>query len=462
MNPASILLVDPDRVVLEAMADYVRREGFETRVAACYEQAVGILGSHALDLVVAEVNLPDQDGFDLLRHVQNHLPDTPVILITGYGTIENAVEAIRFGAFDYLTKPILAEELKMVIERAIDQRRLTVENKNLKQQLDERFGLDNLVGHDYRMLNVYDLIESVADTRTTVLITGESGTGKTLIARAIHQRSSRCDGPFVEVTCGALPETLLESELFGHKAGSFTGAVADKVGKCAQADGGTIFLDEIATASPGLQVKLLRVLQDMEFEPVGGTETERVDARIILATNQDLAELVALGQFRQDLYYRINVVSIAMPPLRERISDIPLLSKHFLERYGSEAARKVAGFTEDAMNMLQQYHWPGNIRELENVVERAVVLGKGQWIEPSDLPAPLHRQSGIATDEAAGGHLKDALQNPERRIIVDALEAHGWNRQETANALGINRTTLYKKMKKLGLEQHQSTAAASA
>jgi DNA-binding NtrC family response regulator len=450
MSQAHILLVDDDRIVLESMAEYLRSHGHAVLAAASFQDAESKIGQTDIDLVVADVNLSDRDGFELLHLVREKIAETPVILITGYGTIESAVEAIRDGAFDYLTKPILADELKMAIERALSQRRLVVENKNLKQQLDERFGLDSMIGHDYRMLQVYDVIESVADTRTTVLITGESGTGKTLTARAIHRRSSRRDGPFVEVACGALPETLLESELFGHTAGSFTGAVRDKVGKFAQADGGTIFLDEIATSSPALQVKLLRVLQDMEFEPVGGTETQRVDARVVLATNQDLAELVAERQFRQDLYYRINVVSIPLPPLRERISDIPLLSKHFLERYAGQTGRRVLGFTEQAMEMMQRYQWPGNIRELENVVERAVVLGKGELIQASDLPAPLHRQLS-GDDGTVKGPLKAALQLPERRLILDALEAHGWNRQETAEALGINRTTLYKKMKRYGL-----------
>jgi DNA-binding NtrC family response regulator len=345
----------------------------------------------------------------------------------------------------------MSDELKLSIDRALSQRRLAVENKNLKQQLDERFGIDSIIGHDYRMLQVYDVIESVADSRTTVLITGESGTGKTMIARAIHRRSARRDNPFIEVACGALPETLLESELFGHRAGSFTGAVRDKAGKFASADSGTIFLDEIATASPALQVKLLRVLQDMEFEQVGGTETIRVDARVILATNQDLAELVAERQFRQDLYYRINVVAIHLPPLRERISDIPLLCKHFVDKYGAQCERKVLGFTEQAMDLMQRYQWPGNIRELENVVERAIVLGKGEWIQVSDLPSPLHRQGLELLAAGEKGNLKAALKDPERRLILEALEAHNWNRQETADALGINRTTLYKKMKRYGI-----------
>jgi DNA-binding NtrC family response regulator len=446
------MLVDQDRIMLAAMADFLRRDKLEVHIATTFEEAAERLARGTVDLVIADVNLPVRDGFELLRHVRQSQGDVPVILITSYGTIENAVEAIRLGAFDYLTKPILSDELKLSIDRALSQRRLAVENKNLKQQLDERFGIDSIVGHDYRMLQVYDVIESIADSRTTALITGESGTGKTMTARAIHRRSARRDGPFVEVACGALPETLLESELFGHKAGSFTGAVRDKVGKFAQADGGTIFLDEIATASAALQVKLLRVLQDMEFEPVGGTETVRVDARVILATNQDLAELVAERQFRQDLYYRINVVSIHLPALRERISDIPLLCKHFLEKCSAQCPRKVVGFTEQAMDLMQRYQWPGNIRELENVVERAIVLGKDQLIQVADLPAPLHRNAQDALAAGQKGHLKAALQDPERRLILEALEAHNWNRQETAEALGINRTTLYKKMKRYGVD----------
>jgi DNA-binding NtrC family response regulator len=459
MSCAQILLVDQDRIMSESMADFLRRDKAEVQTASSFDEAAERLARCAVDLVIADVNLPVRDGFELLRHVRQAQGGVPVILITSYGTIENAVEAIRLGAFDYLTKPILSDELKLSIDRALSQRRLVVENKNLKQQLDERFGIDSIVGHDYRMLQVYDVIESVADSRTTVLITGESGTGKTMTARAIHRRSARRDGPFVEVACGALPETLLESELFGHKAGSFTGAVRDKVGKFAQADAGTIFLDEIATASPALQVKLLRVLQDMEFEPVGGTETVRVDARVILATNQDLAELVAERQFRQDLYYRINVVAVHLPALQERISDIPLLCKHFIEKYAEQCSRKVLGFTEQAMDLMQHYQWPGNIRELENVVERAIVLGKDQWIQVSDLPAPLHRHGQDLLPAGQKGHLKAALQNPERRLILEALEAHNWNRQETAVALGINRTTLYKKMKRYGVSDEKGDTA---
>src|SRR5205814_1288407 len=289
-----------------------------------------------------------------------------VIVITSYGSIENAVEAIKVGAFDYRTKPIIDDEIRVVVEKAVRQQSLLFENQTLRKQLDLRFGLENIVGHDYKMLKIFDLVEAVADSRTTVLMTGESGTGKSLLARAVHHRSPRRDKPFVEVSCGSLPETLLESELFGHVRGAFTGAVADKMGRFMAADGGTLFLDEINSASPAMQVKLLRVLQERAFEPVGASETKTVDVRVILASNVDLAELVKQNQFRQDLYYRINVVNIRLPSLRERLSDIPLLANYFLKKFTQETGREILGFSEAAMAALQRHTWPGNIRELEN------------------------------------------------------------------------------------------------
>jgi DNA-binding NtrC family response regulator len=309
------------------------------------------------------------------------------------------------------------------------------------------------------MRRVFDVIDSVADTRTTVLITGESGTGKSLIARAIHRRSTRRDKPFVEVACGALPESLLESELFGHVAGAFTGATGDKIGKFKQADGGTIFLDEIGTASPAMQVKLLRVLQELQFEPVGGTKTSKVDVRVSLATNEDLAARVAAGTFRQDLFYRINVINIELPPLRERTSDIPLLARHFLKLVCEETGRKVQDFTDEALAALQRLPLAGNVRELQNIVERAVLLGRGDMVRPEDLPASVQVGSVPQRLESASGRsLKDALAAPEREIILAVLDSNNWNRNETAEALGINRTTLYKKMKRLGLEEERRAA----
>ncbi len=461
MTQGSLLVVDDDRQLAESMADYLRSLGHRTETSFTARDAMARMKEYRFDIVICDVNLPDEDGFAVLEWANKAVPDTEIILLTGYGTIESAVDAIRLGAFDYLTKPVIDEELNFSIQRALGKREIVAENRQLKQQLNDRFGLSNIIGHDYRMLKMYDIIESVADTRTTVLVLGESGTGKTLTARAIHQLSNRRDKPFVEVACGALPDTLLESELFGHVAGAFTGASHDRAGKFLQANGGTLFLDEIATASPSLQVKLLRVLQDREFEAVGGNKTHKVDVRLILATNVDLEEAVAKGEFRQDLYYRINVVTLTQPSLRERISDIPLLAEHYLKEFVSQTGKNVTGFSEQALSAMARYRWPGNVRELVNVVERAVVLCKGSVIGLQDLPENLRRDEPVAllgavTNVSAGSSLKTALASPEKQLIIDALESHGWNRQLTAEALGINRTTLYKKMKKFGIsfERH--------
>ncbi len=335
----TLLLVDDDRHLLASMAEWLREQGYATDTAASLAEGLAAVDRKLYQLLLVDIRLGDGDGFDLLAHCRKNYPATAVIMITGYGTVEAAVEAIRLGAFDFLTKPLIDEELLIAIERAMNQQKVIEENKSLKAQLDLRFGMESIVGHDRRMLKIFDMIDSVADTRATVLITGESGTGKSLIARAIHRRSSRRDRPFVEVACGALPETLLESELFGHAAGAFTGAIGEKLGKFMLADQGTIFLDEISTASPSMQVKLLRVLQDLEFEQVGGTKTFRVDTRVILATNDDLSRLVAEGQFRQDLFYRINVINIELPALRDRIADIPLLADHFLRQVCEDAGK---------------------------------------------------------------------------------------------------------------------------
>ncbi|MCC6125362.1 MAG: sigma-54-dependent Fis family transcriptional regulator [Pirellulales bacterium] len=449
----NLLLVDDDRQVLASMADWLRDQGYPTDTATTLADGMTAVNRKQFDLVLVDIRLGQDDGFDLLAHCRKHQPGTPVVMITGYGTVETAVEAIRHGAFDFLTKPLIDEELLLSIERALNQRKVIEENKTLKAQLDMRYGMENIIGHDHRMLRIFDVIDSVADTRATVLITGESGTGKSLIARAIHRRSGRRDKPFVEVACGALPETLLESELFGHAAGAFTGAIGEKLGKFKQADGGTIFLDEIATASPGMQVKLLRILQDLEFEQVGGTKTFKVDTRIILATNEDLSKAVAEGRFRQDLFYRINVINIELPPIRERIADIPLLAEHFLKNVCETTSRKVRGITDDAMQALQRYRWPGNVREMQNVIERAVLLGKNAAIGVEDLPSAVAAGGGLSIEAVGNQSLKQALSAPEKQLILEVLESNHWNRQLTAAALGINRTTLYKKMKRLGLEE---------
>jgi DNA-binding NtrC family response regulator len=450
---AKIFVVDDDQIILESLQEMLALEGYDVAGATGLSSALTRLEQHPADVVISDINLSGGDGFELLQVIRKRWPETVVIMITGYGTIESAVEAIKMGAYDYLTKPIIDDELRLVVERALSQQSLILENNELKQKLDMRFGLGNLVGHDYRMQKIYDLIDAVADSKVTVLVQGESGTGKSLVARMIHHRSPRRDKPCIEVACGAIPDSLLESELFGHVRGSFTGAVADKVGKFKAADEGTLFLDEIATASPGLQVKLLRALQSRQFEPVGSNETETVDVRLVLATNKNLEEEVAAGNFREDLFYRINVVTITMPTLQERVGDIPLLANHFLDKFCAESSRKISGFSEDAVSAMQRYAWPGNVRELENAVERAVVLSKGNEIDADDLPPRILEQGRFAPIDVTfpNTSLKKALEGPERTVIEAALRVNNWNRQQTAEMLDINRTTLYKKMRRYGL-----------
>jgi len=467
-----LLILDEDRIMLQSLSQFLRREGYEVKTTDRPEDALAQLEGGSFELLVADINIPGIVPAEFLRDVRRRFPHVVVIVITGYGSIEGAVEATKMGAFDYLTKPIVDDEIRVVVEKAIRQQALLFENQTLRQQLDLRYGLENIIGHDHKMLRIFDLVEAVADSKTTVLMTGESGTGKSLLARAIHYRSPRRDKPFIEVSCGALPESLLESELFGHVKGSFTGAIADKQGRFMAADGGTIFLDEINSASPALQVKLLRVLQEKTFEPVGSTQTKTVDTRVIVATNVDLAQLVAEGRFRQDLYYRINVVTIRMPSLRERLGDIPRLAEHFLKQFRNQTGREILGFTAAAMEAMQRYNWPGNVRELENAIERAVVLCRRPQIDVQDLPETITAGQGLtsqSTSSGSNGHaifkaenedqpmpLAAALEIPERRIIETALRRNNWNRQATATELGINRTTLYKKMRRYRLDVGQS------
>ena len=445
MTAEKILLIDDDQLVLESMADWLQAQGYLIETACGIEEAFELLEKNQYQLIISDIRLSTRSGLELLQSEVVSVTSTPVILMSGYATLETSIEALRAGAVDLLRKPILDEELIRSIERATSPQPKAVARP-------AKTNASTVVGQDSTLHETFEVIRSVADTKTTLLITGESGTGKSLIARAIHQQSEHRDGPFVEIACGALTETLLESELFGHVAGAFTGAVADKQGKFAQARGGTIFLDEISTASPQMQVKLLRVLQEFRFEAVGSTETQEADTRVILATNDDLGQAVEDGSFRRDLYYRVNVINLEIPPLRQRIPDIEALCEYFVAGVCGETGKESLGFSDEALQCLRMYSWPGNVRELQNVVERAVLLSQETLIEPKDLPAELRgenrRERAVS---ATGMTLKQALERPERDIIRQALKASRGNRSQAADVLGINRTTLYKKMKRLGL-----------
>lgn len=456
MAEGQILVVDDDSLIRKSLYESLKLEGYEVITASDGAEAEEKLKSTLCQVVIADVKMPNMDGAELLRRIKKDYPEIAVILITGFGNIASAVEVMKQGAADYITKPIVDEEIKLTIRRALEHQRLEEENRYLKEELADRYQFHNLVGRDRRMQEVYTMIETIADTEATILVQGESGTGKRLIAHAIHFNDTRRrDYPFIELSCGALPENLLESELFGHVKGAFTGAIRDKEGRFKLADKGTVFLDDIETLPPGLQVKLLRVLQNREFEPVGGTKTCQVDVRVIAATNRNLEEAAKEGTFRQDLYYRLDVVSILIPPLRERKGDIPLLANHFLEKYRKEVRsnKKIKGLSEGALKVMLKYDWPGNVRELENSLERAVILTKGPLIIPEDLPQPLQKISAWEKTrmKTAFGSLKETLQESEKDIILEALKQADGNRKKAAAILNINRTTLYNKMKRLGL-----------
>ncbi|MHA7812388.1 MAG: sigma-54-dependent transcriptional regulator [Phycisphaerales bacterium] len=472
-NAVRILVIDDDPIVADSIAEFFNTEGHAAVSVYSPSEALSELeraqtASKPYQVSMCDINLPEMGGLELLREINKAHPQVSVIMLTGYGTVESAVQALRSGAVDFLTKPIVDEELRISLERATRQHELKRENTTMKSRLEHSFGLGNMVGDDHRMRKIYETVHAVASSRTTVLMTGESGVGKSMIAKAIHQESNRSTEPYVELACGSIPETLLESELFGHVKGAFTGAHADKVGKFLAADGGTLFLDEINSASPGMQLKLLRVLQERKFEPVGSNETIEVDVRVILASNQDLEQLVAKGDFRQDLYYRINVVKIEMPPLRDRVGDIATLAQHFLEQQANELGRQFSGFSSDALAALRRYDYPGNVRELGNIIERAAVLSRNQTIGIEDLPPQVTEAEGttLSTPTASNESedwtpmtLSEAMMRPERSFILRALQANDWNRQQTAEVLGINRTTLYKKMKQLGIDPEEHAQA---
>jgi len=448
-----ILVVDDDPEIRGSVADVLRQAGYDVEEAKDGKKAIKCIDAGSYDLVLTDLNLPKLDGMKVLRHVLDESPDTICVILTGFGTIKGSVEAIKMGAFDYISKPVKSDEIVIVVEKALKYRHLERENVLLKQQLRKKYQFENFIGDSKPIQKVFELIEKVADTDSTVLITGESGTGKELIAKAIHYNSYRRDNPMVVINCGAIPEELLESELFGHEKGAFTGAHKMRVGRFELANGGTIFLDEIGDMSPNLQVKLLRVLQEQKFERVGGTRTLEIDVRIIAATNKNLINAVNRSTFRQDLYYRLNVIPIKVPPLRHRKSDIPLLIDFFFKRIDPRKRNGISGFSSEAGDALVAYDWPGNVRELENMVERMSILANGDQVELEDIPESIKgkgaRIEAVEVTIPKDGIVFDqAVEEYEKKLILEALNETNWVKTKAAKLLNINRTTLIEKMKK--------------
>ena len=448
---AKILVVDDDashRTMLKAV---LSAEGYQVHEADDGDAACLAVEKMVFDLVLMDLRMKRMHGDEAQKQIAGVSPGTPVVIMTAYGSVRSAVKALKAGAHDYLTKPIDVDELIILVVKTLRHRMLEEENINLKERLDERFDFGDIIGRSPSMRELFETLSLVAPSDATILIQGESGTGKELVANAIHHNSPRKDHPFVKVNCAALPETLLENELFGHEKGAFTGASGPKKGRFQLADRGTLFLDEIAEMAPATQAKILRVLQEREFEPVGGTRTVQVDTRIISATNRNLEDEIAAGRFREDLYYRINVVMIKVPPLRNRSADIPLLANYFLGQYAEKNHRRLKGFHSGAMDLLLRHAWPGNVRELENVIERAVIMARGDMVGPEHFPTTLQDpDAGESPREpvlASGRSLKEV----EKEMILKTLEDMGGNRTRTAETLGISRRTLQLKLKDYGI-----------
>ena len=465
MPPKDILIVDDDTLVCESLKEMLTFEGYKVDAALSAPSALAKVKEDGYNLILSDIQMPGMNGIDLLKEIKGLNSDAMVVFITGHGHIDGAIEAIKLGAYDYLTKPIDDLRLRVTIQRALEQHKLIASYESLKKRLKPWDLQDTLLFRDRKMEHLMELVHTIADTQATVLITGESGTGKSLLAHYIHKQSSRSQKPFVKISCGSLSETLLESELFGHVRGSFTGAIRDKKGKFEDAQGGTVFLDDINSASPNLQVKLLRVLQEKVLERVGGNTSIQTDVRIITATNVSLKEEVDNHNFREDLYYRINVVSLNIPPLRERLADIGPLAELFIKQFNKVHKRKIRGITKNALQVCLRHGWPGNVRELENVIEQAVILSPGEYIVPDSLPAYLRESGSVATGPARDLTLDEALSYAEKQLLVETLERFKWNRKMCAQALGISRTTLFNKMRRFELfetRRQSSTRKTSA
>ena len=449
MASERILIVDDEDGMRRLLGRVLTREGYETSTVGSGAEALRLVANDRFDLVVTDIKMPEMDGLQLLGELKAYEPSLPIIVMTAYGTIENAVQALRLGAYDYIAKPFENDEIKLTVAKALERERLLAENRYLHAELEGRYDFSGIVGGSPAMQQVFEMASSVASSNASVLITGESGTGKELMARSIHYSSLRKEKPFVVLNCSALSESVLESELFGHEKGAFTGALDMRKGRFERADQGTLFIDEVAEMSMAAQVKLLRVIQEHEFERVGGNKTIRVDVRIVAATNKKLEEQVKLGNFREDLYYRLNVVNINIPPLRSRREDVEPLSRHFLERYTAETGKKITDLSPRALTCLLAYDWPGNVRELQNAIERAVVLSKGSVLTPRDFPQNLQGDDQICLQvPKKGGSLTEILEDLERQLILQTLQREDGSQTRAAEILGIKRTTLRYKMEK--------------
>ena len=456
MSKTRILVADDEPDIREVLTEALTNEGYDVSAAVDGSKAIEMLDKHHYDLLLSDLKMPNATGIEVLKHIHDNNLPTIGIIATAYGSIDNAVEAMKLGAHEYITKPFHLGELKITIERALKYRKLEQENKTLKRQVRSEAQFDNIIGSSQKMRELFDLLRVVAaDANSTVLVTGESGTGKELIARALHYNSPRGNAPLIPVNCGAIPEALLESELFGHVKGAFTGAHVDRVGRFKLADGGSIFLDEVGEMSPMLQVKLLRVLQEKEFEAVGSVITDKVNVRLIAATNQNLEELVEKKEFREDLYFRLNVIPMHLPPLRERIDDIPILLDHFLHFFNEQKGRAISGFTNEAIECLNHYYWRGNVRELENLVERMVTLNEDGALDVAQLPEK-YRQGSTASFQYSPGlefpeegvEMNKLVEEFETHLIKQALGRCNGIKNRAAALLNIKRTTLVEKMKK--------------
>ncbi len=449
MASERILIVDDEDGMRRLLGRVLSREGYETTTVASGAEALQQVARDHFDLVVTDIKMPEMDGLQLLEELKEFDPSLPIIVMTAYGTVENAVQALRAGAYDYIAKPFETDEIKLTVAKALERERLLAENRYLHEELEGRYDFSGIIGGSPAMKQVYEMASSVAASNANVLITGESGTGKELLARSIHYNSPRKDKPFVVLNCAALSEGVLESELFGHEKGAFSGALDTRKGRFERADQGTLFIDEVAEMTLAAQVKLLRVIQENEFERVGGNKTISVNVRIVAATNKTLEDQVKEGKFREDLYYRLNVVNINVPPLRSRREDIEPLSRHFLEKYVAETGKKITDLAPRALSCLLAHDWPGNVRELQNAIERAVVLSKGSVLTPRDFPQGLQGDDQICLQlPETGGSLTEILEDLERQLILQTLQRENDSQTRAAEALGIKRTTLRYKMEK--------------